>query len=279
MLGIRFWDPVYGHLINNDLKVIAWPEKYPSLICKAIRTATGLYTFQGLAGLRSYEFANYTLLESPIAQRKFLVQIMDLQHRFLPVVIGILLPRPGNGVYPNGIDPPNNQGDPWPGVPLFTTPMRTAPPGIAVIRSQLIDYVSQKPAAYALARINLNGKNWYGIADNRGSLAVHLPYPKMNTITVGTTTSTITAPFSDQVWDFKLKVFFNPNKPTYKPDGVKHLKESALPDLKDIMEQPAVKLVHTQGVDAVNEHTYQLSYGKELVMKTNGKSELYIDTE
>ena len=100
-LGLRFWDPVTDRQVGNDLVVTARPEEGSGPVMRAFRTASSVYAFQGLAGLREVEYPSEprTRFRSPPEQRGFIIEITDARKRFLPTLFTVQLPLAERGLY------------------------------------------------------------------------------------------------------------------------------------------------------------------------------------
>ncbi|MEI2692782.1 MAG: hypothetical protein V9H69_24885 [Anaerolineae bacterium] len=134
-LGIRFWDPATDRQIAHGLRVRAWPDGALEPVRGAFRTASGIYAFQGLPGLRAVEYppANGGAASPPAAQR-FVVAVEDEQRRFLPATLRV--DAPFEGIYPTAL-PASPPGAALPGLYLFSAPWRSAA-GLAAVRADLV---------------------------------------------------------------------------------------------------------------------------------------------
>src|SRR5262245_50957031 len=88
-LGIRFWDLAGDVAVVDGLEVTARPPGAPQLTRRAFQTASGVYAFRDLPGLRSQEASNpelaagvHPIAGTPLA--RFVIDVRDRLQRFLP---------------------------------------------------------------------------------------------------------------------------------------------------------------------------------------------------
>src|SRR4051812_19305660 len=135
-LGIRFWDAALDRPVEDGLVVVAWPAEHPAASTRAILTASGVYAFHGLPGLRSFEYPDAGQPPaSPPPARRFVVAVDDRLGRFVPVVFQVDLPYLGIFPTESGSSP---DGRP-PGFYLFASANSQATAGLAVLRADLVD--------------------------------------------------------------------------------------------------------------------------------------------
>jgi hypothetical protein len=259
--GIRFWDLTMNSQVTDGLTVIARPLEgwhKPSL---AQRTASGVYAFHGLPGLHDVEYpANASRPDSsPPVIRRFIIQVVDNQRRFSAMVFSVDLPF--RGIYPS-----NN----LPGFYLFSAPTRPSISTLAVVRAQLIEKSGSavdKPAANAVLEvIESNNRIWYGIADERGSVAVLFPYPTFT----GASTIRLSPPVAEQHqhWGITIRIRYAPTRLTMLPG-------SPIPELRSILGQPPGAVWSHPAVSAEN-LSATLTFGEELILRTDTQSVLWI---
>src|SRR5207248_5786205 len=135
--------------VSEGLTVTARPQGTRLAVTDAFRTASGVYAFQGLPGMRAVEYPAQDTdpVGSPPVTRRFIVEVTDQERRFLPMVLSVELPY--RGVFPTGTHS-SPLGHQLPGVYLFSSPTRPAMPSLAVVRAQLVDADTRQPAAHAL---------------------------------------------------------------------------------------------------------------------------------
>jgi hypothetical protein len=269
-LGIRFWDPALDSQVADGLNVTAFPEQMPGQRLAACRTHSGIYAFRGLPGLRSVEYpAADDSLSSPPVSRRFFIEVSDRDGRFLPALFGV--EAPFSGVFPNAVptvSPPT-------GPPGFYPPSaagRTAPSNLAVIRAQLEDAALGGAARYAVLEILHNGSLLQvGVADERGSVAVFMPYPAFADPSLSATPTSPAAVTLRQSWDLSFRVRYQPASLQW-PTG-------PMPELRSIFAQsPASFLMPSGGMPnvPVPELAAELVFGRELVLRTGPDARLFL---
>lgn len=283
-LGIRFWDPVRDTQISDDLVVTARPKTTSRPIVRAFKTESGIYAFQGLPCLYDVEHStnNLTLGASPPNTKSFIIEVKDKQRRFLPIVFCVDLPLPYNGVFLKGVSCSTTLSSPpastAPGFYLFSAPTRSAAPGLAVIRGNLVDYSTQRPAAHAVLEVEVKDqKTWYGVADERGCIAILFPYPGINSTLGISPPGTLKIALDQQQWELAIRVRYAPHTLVFQG-------RSSTPDLRSIWSQSLGVIWPTclgspVTESAVQEWSTVLKFGQELILLSEGlpKSELWID--
>jgi hypothetical protein len=198
------------------------------------------------------------------ARQPFTVEVTDEERRFLPLKFEADLPCKGlfnwqeTTAAQAPLDPPAGN----PGVPLYSSTLRTAPAGMAVLRAELyeasdevIGEVRQTiPAAWAMLEAHSGGRLLgRGIADEKGRIALIFPYPAPHDSggsTSGSPTGEFTAglPFRQQEWPIQLQVFYEPDvflsppAPFSPPSKAPGDNEAAVPSLSDILNQSPASL-------------------------------------
>ena len=274
-LGIRFWDPARDAQVLEGLIVTARAQGKPHAVSRAFRTASGVYAFHGLPGLQEVEYPSGTSTPtaSPPAVLRFVVEVVDRQRRFLPLVFGVDVPF--QGVFPRALlSSPPRSGPP--GFYLFSSPTRPVMPSLAVVRTQLEELIgmeSRRPAAHALLEVRIPGQpTAYGLADERGCVAVLFPYPAFPAGSTGASPLTFPAAVGPQRWELSISVRYDPAALTVPPG-------SKIPDLRSICSQaPGViwSTLVVQPGQAVAELPAELTFGEELVLRTADESALLI---
>ena len=259
-LGIRFWDPATNSQVSHGLRVRAWPDGATGPVREAFRTASGVYAFQGLPGLRTVEYPTHNggSTSPPVGQR-FVVAVEDQQRRFLPVVLRV--DAPFTGIYPTALaaSPP---GEALPGFYLFSAPWRTAT-ALAVVRADLVRESSGEPAAFAVLEVDGQESGvWHGIADERGSVAVFFPIPPFQA-TLGSSPPGPQAPPQEQQWQVTARVLYEPA----------HLETPAgadVPDLRTVLTQAGGVVWAAAGGASAAQLNATLSFGQDLTLRTTG---------
>jgi hypothetical protein len=270
--GMRFWDAARQVQVREGLIVTARPQGTRHTVTQAFRTSSGVYAFHGLPGLRAVEYPTEDPAPtgSPPATRRFIIEVLDQQQRFLPVVFGVDLPY--YGIFPTETlsSPPGSR---LPGFYLFSSPTRPAMSSLAVLRAQLserLDAVARRPAAHAVLEVRLAGQpTVYGLADERGCLAVMFPYPPFSAASIGSPPGTSLAAAEPQHWVLSIGVRYNPAALSFPA-------VTTLPDLRSIFSQTPGVIWPTVVGQPVDQLSAVLSFGQELVLRTAAESELLI---
>jgi hypothetical protein len=218
MLGLRFRDATTERPVTDGLRVNVRRADGTGGATQAVRTVSGAYVAQELAGLRAYERVprdipenipedpsdlNNENEEDRIIKEDYLVDIRDWRGRFVPVLLKVKLPytpkQKFGGLYPVVDPPPEEQvGEnrtPEPTVYLFSAVQRPVSSGQTVVYADLVEKTggAWQPAAHAVVEVrhvpnadgsggngNQNGEEvWYGIADGEGRVAVQFPLPSV----------------------------------------------------------------------------------------------------
>jgi hypothetical protein len=269
-LGIRFWDPASDSQVAHGLRVRAWRDGATEPVREAFRTASGIYAFQGLPGLRDLEYPlNGGGSASPPAALRFVVSVQDQQQRFLSTVMRV--DAPFEGIYPTALagSPP---GQALPGFYLFSAPWRAAT-ALAVVRADLVRQSTGEPAAWAVLELDVEESGvWHGIADQRGSVAVFFPVPPFQA-TLGSSPPGPQAPPHEQQWQVTARV-------RYEPDHLETPAGADVPDLRTILTQAAGAVWASSSGAPAADLAATLNFGQDLILRTSGLAEtrLLIDT-
>jgi hypothetical protein len=289
-LGVRFWDAVADDQIRAGLRVRAWPEPALRPRVEAFRTRSDVYAFQGLPGLAALERppANPTGLglvpppgspSSPPPAHPFILEVVDLERRFLPAAIRLDLPLPARGVFLTR-PPGSPAATPPPGFYLFSAPTRSRGAGVAVVRGELADAATGAAAAHALVRVAIPGQpDRYGLADAGGRFAVQFPLPtlagglgRLWASPDGAPSSPPSPPIADRTWDLAVTV-------AWEPAALSPLPGTDLPDLARVLDQLPADVVLATGsppAPPAPEWLGILRYDGEVVARTAGDSRLLI---
>ncbi len=278
-LGIRFWDPVIDEQIGEALHVRAWPEDANQPVVHAHRTRSNIYAFDSLPGMRALEFGPSRAgtptrageVQSPPANRGFVVEVTDLKRRYLDVGFRVNLPLPYRGVFLlNGsLSPPQISPK---GFHLYSAPTRTLPPATTVIRGEFEDQWTGRPAPNAVLRITAEDDSiWYALADQRGRFAAILPYP---TLIDGLASSPPAGgrTLSAHTWQLLVEVL-------YEPHHVADLPGTALKDYPSVLTQSTANIwsrLPEHGGSPRPDLTTQIRFGEELTLRTDGLAALRV---
>jgi hypothetical protein len=279
-LGIRFWDPALDDQVRDELRVRAWPDPGLRPVTAAFRTASDIYAFRGLPGLRALEMpetppagsVGMASPPSPPTPRRFVVEVEDARRRFLPAAFSVELPLPYRGLFLVGA----GSGSPAEPVPrgflLHSAPSRPCPPWLAAVRGELAERDGGAPAAHAVVRVLIPGEPaWHGLADAGGRFAVLLPWPTL-TAGLGGSPAGSEGPLSARAWSVRVEVLYEPGRRealpgTAVPDSLSVLRQGAAGVWP---EDPATGGVEETGWDG------ELAYGRELAVRTEGLARLLV---
>jgi hypothetical protein len=237
--GIRFVDEATGADVADPLVVQVYQVNQPERRVDAQPNRRGTFFVPRLPGPRdpAFDFGDGGLATWETARRRgFVVEVRDRTRQFQPFVIDQLLPAEGlawPACLPVG-SPPSER------IPLFSTPNRQVPPGMAVIRSELRARVTMPdgrrvniPAAWAVLAASIAGQPPVrGIADREGRVAIVAPYPEP----VATGARPSSPPFAsgtglwDQEWAVQLEAFYQPQlQAPVVPELCRTLAQSSTP--------------------------------------------------
>jgi hypothetical protein len=283
-LGLRFWDAVADTQIRDGLRVTAWPLPARRPKTRAFRTVSDVYAFQGLPGLLDVERpasmpggapAPGSPGSPPIA-RPFVVEVRDLERRFLPVAFRVDLPLPTRGVYmPPALGSP---GAALPGFFLFSSPVRQRQPHVAAVRAELFDLTRNAPASWAVVRVAIAGQgDRWGLADEAGRVAVQFPLPLLVPgfgelfSSPSVPASPPGPPVSERGWDLSISILSEPSRLAPLPG-------TDLPDLAEVFQQSAADVFPLSGSPSAPapEWTGTLGWDGELFAATAGRRQLFI---
>jgi hypothetical protein len=267
--GVRFYDTVSNRMVSNDLSVTAYLPHDPSRRCSATPNRSGVYVLHHAPGLESFAFGagDDAFWQNLPPRRSFVIEVSDLQRRFLPMAFTVALPARGIFQWQEpGMSP---VAPPQAAVPLYSAPTRAVPDGMAVIRADLWDGRDDGPASWAVIETQSDGQAAIrAVADGRGRVAVIFPYPEP---LPGSVSSPPGAPpgggprlFMEETWPVRLRVFYSPRKPA-----------AQVPALEEVLNQtPATILNALSPPVALPE--LRVAFGKELIVKSQFRSELLV---
>jgi hypothetical protein len=220
--GVRFHDPVTASSIGEGLRVTGRPPGRQAPKRAAHLTRSDVFAFQNLPGLRDVEIARgdgpfWESFDQGLSWRRpFVIEVEDSWRRFLPFSFKAELPHRGLFELPCLGSPPSPIDLPEAGVPLFSSPARLVPGGIAVVRAQIEEFGTSKPAAGALLEIEASSASMpatkaRGLADNKGRVAVMFPYPEL----APPPSQRLSPPvggqsLSSREWSVSVRIFWGP---------------------------------------------------------------------
>lgn len=268
-LGLRLWDQVSMGIVSEGLVVTAYPITNPLRRTRAIVNRSGVFAFQDLPGLRAVEYgkgdSDFWANLPPLSS--FVVEVVDEQERFQPFQFTVGLPVKGLLTWAS--DSAESPPRVLPYLSLYSTPTRSVPAGMAVLRADLRDWVAGKPAAWAVLEARLDGQPPVkGIAGKDGRIALVFPYPEPVSGPLGSPPESPPSgerkPLLAQKWAVTLQAWYSASASI--PDR---------PDLSTVFtQQPATLLATESPATVLTSAT--LEFGKDLIVKTGVHSELFI---
>jgi hypothetical protein len=237
--GLRLWDFAAGTHLAEGLAIELIPRANPAQRIRASVNPSGIYYALGLPGLAEFERGEADDLAAwTAALRNYRVEVRDPSGRFLPFAFAADLPSRhliGGGSSAPAAPPPlfNWLGAPstppgaWLGpVPLFSAPGRAAPDPLAVVRAELRELGTERPAAWALVTASIDGAvAGVGLADGQGRALIAFPYPARSRPVLASPPPAT----NDFRWQVELAAHYLP-RPASKP-------VPELPDLAEVLAQ------------------------------------------
>lgn len=274
LLGIRFWDRLTNQVVADGLQVKAQrlsPDRSQRLGKPVFGRATpsGTIAFFGLTASERPIDPDQSPWEPEVAKEAVVIDLVDRSNRFLPMSFVVQVPfkgvfrGQGDGFRPEAI------AEEALGVQLWSAPTRPLPPGMAVIRAQIVlgDEVDAPPAVNALVRVQDSaspsaGFDHYGLTDSRGVLLLLIPYPPRPDPPA---LNTPFPPLEQQTFSLDLTVYY------YSPALI-ILPDSDVPDIESLLSQPPVNIaIHRTGAGVLefrDEIPITLQYGRPLILGT-----------
>ena len=244
-LGLVFHDAATGARVGSGLSVSVYQKSQPLAPAQAVANPSGVYVLHRAPGLGAgFAFgagddAFWSELPPP---RDYVVEVTDLENRFLPFSFEVGVPR--RGIYEWQSPLVSSPADSPPGaeqlqsVPLYSAPARPTPPGFAAVRAELQDTATDAPARHAAVELRHAGQLVArGFSDARGRLALLFPHPPPQRTGVSSPVSSPPgprhAPLTEQTWELETEA-------AYAGAGAVALSAAqSLPDLRDALGQLA----------------------------------------
>lgn len=272
-LGVAFHDTVTRLRVAAGLDASLYAKTNPTRRAKLFANPSGVYALSRTPGLpREFEFGAgdeefWERWSSTTVQQTYVLEVVDLESRFQPFSLEIDLPRRGVFDWVSPIDAAPRESLAPASIPLYSTATRRTPPGMAVVRAELLDTERDAPAAWAFVEARYEDRLIArGMSDAGGRLALVFPYPApaMSAITspAESPPAMRSPPLDQQKWDVAISAGYAGRE---SASAV-----AAIPDLRAALEQlrdaPArLWEDHAGGVELTG---IQLQYGRELVLKT-----------
>lgn len=276
-LGLRFWDDVRQSAVGDGLVVETYPADNTNWRKQALVNQSSVYAFPHLPGLGSFEMGNGNadFWSAPPAKLPFIVEVKDLDRRFLPFSFRLRLPVRGVWEFEcESVDSPPVDGstlDSPPGlrprgVPLFSSAGRRPVPGMAVVRADLAESHDKaaKPAPWVLIELLIDNKLVArGLSDNQGHAMMMFPYPEPPDFAPDSPFAQ-RKPLQDQKWTVEARAYYE--RKSEVPD---------FPDLCDLVHQP-LAVLWDDATGSVPLASRELRYGEELVLQSGLQPALLI---
>lgn len=272
-LGLRFRDAVTGSFVGDGLNVALYEPGKSANKVQAFANRSGVYVIHHAPGLRSFEHGrgDDDFWNNLPPTKSFVIAVTDRERRFQPFQFAAELPaRRGffDWVSPLGASPPDAGGS----IPLFSSPMRSVPGGMAVLRADLWDAADNVPAAWAVLEAKTNNQLiGRGIADDQGRIALIFPHPAprpfaISSPPVSSPPQATGPPLTAQIWPITLRALYEPIGPLPLLRGELG-PEPQLPDLGAMLSQREATLwADTERTEPLGE--VGLSHGRELILKS-----------
>jgi hypothetical protein len=273
-LGLRFFDFALGTLVGGGLDIQVYPSGHPSKKVQAIANRSGVYVPHHLTGLRDLEHGEGDqTFWSNIPSRDFVIEVKDNEQRFQPFQFVAGLPAKGLYEWVDAVL--SSPLTPVTSIPLYSSPMRAVPAGMAVVRADLWDASNDIAASWAVIEASLNDRIIArGIADEDGRIALIFPYPAPRSFSmssppgspVGSPPMANTPALTEQVWSIRLRAFYTTVRPIASPPNAFETKPR-LPELRFTLSQPEAAI----WADAALTEPFieaSLQYGHEVVLQS-----------
>lgn len=271
VLGIRFWDASRNVQVSDGLHVTARPDVVNGRSTIAFITPSGNYAFRNLPGLSAWEYPVGSVPDPPALEdtTRFIIDVLDLQNRFLPTTFQVDLPLPNRGLFPMAAQN-GTPGDSSLGAYLFSAPTRLTSPGESVVRAHLVDKDNGRSAAFALLDVRITDttpqQRWDGIADDQGNVLVQFPMPSLADVADDAVSTTS---LTDKYWRINVRVHYQPSVLTF-PTG------ATVPDLRSIYDQGQGTVWPKQTGPPRNRTNKNLYFGQEFILRTDDLSNFLI---
>jgi hypothetical protein len=205
--------------------------------------------------------------QSPPASRSFIVEVVDLERRFQPFLLDAELPVRDLFEAECAMlqSPPLSAPTT---VPLFSSASRPVPGVMAVLRADLWDPLTEKPAAWAVLTARAPGlQPVTGVADATGRLALFFHYPEPVDLLPDSPLVTGTS-LLQQEWTIQLEAAYD----RLEPAGFTQVEGTAVQELCAIVGQSQATLwADASPAQPLTEAT--LSYGQEIILRSQSTTD------
>jgi hypothetical protein len=278
-LGLRFCDFSSGAFVGDGLDVQAYPSGSPRTRVAARANRKGVYVLhqpvlRRAPGPRALEDEGaqdfWTTVPPP---GNFVIEVNDNERRFQP--FQFIASVPTKGIYNWEDVLPSSPLTDWQSIPLYSSPVRSVPAGMAVLRADLWDASLNVAASWAVLEASMNNRIIArGIADEQGRIALIFPYPPPRAFAIGSPPASPLSsppaasglPLTEQVWPLRLRALYTPERPVTSPPNSLGTKYE-LPDLRFTLSQPEATIwANAERTEPLLEAS--LHYGQELVLKS-----------
>lgn len=233
--GLKVWDvaAATAQVDGLEIDVVGRGSR-----TRAQANRSGVYCAFAIPGLNAFELGDADDATAWAgALRRYRIEVSDPAGRFLPFAFAADLPAKGLFNWlapwmspPQPFVPPTEYGSPPTAmvdqVPLFSSSARSAPGTLALVRAELREFGTNRPAAWCLLSVSIDGlTRGIGLADSEGRAAVFFPYPERPKPVLASPPS----PTNDFRWYAELAAYYLP-----RPTGVP---APPIPDLADVLAQ------------------------------------------
>lgn len=270
-LGIRFRDESTGEFVTAGLNVAVYKPGRPATKTRAVANPSGIYVVHHAPGLIDVEHGkgDEEFWNNLPPRKSFVVAVTDTARRFQSFQIDVQLPERGvfDWLGTLSLSPP----EPTISLPLYSSPVRHVPPGMAVLRTDLWDASNDRSAAWAVIEAYMNNKLvGRSIADEQGHIALIFPQPSPRPFSAlsppssGSPPVSSGPPLTEQTWPIDLRALYGAISSPPALPGELH-PEPQLPDLRAMLSQPEAT-IWADAELTTPLGTVSLNYGRELIL-------------
>jgi len=214
-LGLQMWDIATASHLIDGLEI---DVKSGARSTRAFANRSGIYCAFGIPGLKQFELNGNDADAWKTKRRQYKIEVRDPTYRFLPFAFDADLPAhglftwltPWTSPMQPFVLPTEHDSPPMPMVqklPLFSSTSRPVPDTLAVVRAELREIGTDRPAAWSLLTVSIDSiVRGIGCADREGRVVILFPYPERSR-------PSLTSPLSatnDFRWNIELKAFYKP---------------------------------------------------------------------